>query len=220
MKATKPVLVLGGGIAGLTASRELARNGVSVILLEREGRLGGHVARWACMATNKCQKCSACLVADLKQEVLENQLIQVHTQGLLEKIAVGKKTIKAHVVPYSGHGGGENKGHESIEGTAVTKVDQWDVDAVFLATGFKIFPAEEKPMLHYGELNAVITTDDLNQIIREGRIASLSVSNDSKLRVAFLQCVGSRDRESGRDYCSQVCCKTSLRLAEGRSNNL
>ncbi len=68
-------------------------------------------------------------------------------------------------------------------------------------------------MLHYRELKAVITTEDLNRMIREDRLESLSLSNDKKLPVAFLQCIGSRDREAGRDYCSQVCCKTSLRLA-------
>jgi heterodisulfide reductase subunit A len=89
----------------------------------------------------------------------------------------------------------------------------WEVDAVFVATGFETFPAEQKPLLHYGELEGVITTADLDRLILENRVDSLPAADLPSPRVAFLQCIGSRDREAGRDYCSQVCCKTSLRLA-------
>ncbi|WP_377639604.1 FAD-dependent oxidoreductase [Oryzobacter terrae] len=40
------VVVVGGGIAGLTASLALAERGVRVTLLERDGRLGGRVRSW------------------------------------------------------------------------------------------------------------------------------------------------------------------------------
>ena len=40
-----PVLVIGGGVAGLTAAVELADTGVSVILVEKSPTLGGRVAR-------------------------------------------------------------------------------------------------------------------------------------------------------------------------------
>lgn len=43
--ASKPVLVIGGGIAGLTAAVELADAGASVILVEKSASLGGRVAR-------------------------------------------------------------------------------------------------------------------------------------------------------------------------------
>jgi heterodisulfide reductase subunit A len=87
------------------------------------------------------------------------------------------------------------------------------VDAIFVATGFEPFPAEEKPLLQYGILDAVTTTVDLDQVLLEDCIDTLPTAGIEEPRVAFLQCVGSRDREAGRDYCSQVCCKTSLRLA-------
>jgi len=59
----------------------------------------------------------------------------------------------------------------------------------------------------------VLTTVDLDFLVKQERIRSPWPGADGNRRVAFLQCVGSRDREAGRDYCSQVCCKTSLRLA-------
>ena len=42
---SKPVLVIGGGIAGLTAAVELADVGCQVILIEKSASLGGRVAR-------------------------------------------------------------------------------------------------------------------------------------------------------------------------------
>ena len=62
-------------------------------------------------------------------------------------------------------------------------------------------------------MDAVVTTADLDRLILEDRIPSLPVAGHPSPKAAFLQCIGSRDREAGRDYCSQVCCKTSLRLA-------
>ena len=43
--AARPVLVIGGGIAGLTAAVELADAGASVLLVEKSASLGGRVAR-------------------------------------------------------------------------------------------------------------------------------------------------------------------------------
>ena len=208
-----PVLVLGGGVAGLTAAEELARNGVRVLLLEKQGQVGGHAVRWACMATERCQKCSACVATDLKRRVLENPLVEVYTGGTLEGVTAEDGAVKARAVPVpeNGHAAGEGRG--AREGRALREGLTWEVDAVFVAAGFETFPAEQKPMLHYRELEAVITTEDLDRVILEDRLGSLPSAGSPSPRAAFLQCIGSRDREAGRDYCSQVCCKNSLRLA-------
>ncbi len=213
MKREKPVLVLGGGVAGLTVAEELARNCVEVLLLEKQAQLGGHAAHWACMATERCQKCSSCLVADIKQRVLENPRIQVHTGGKLAAVSVTGEAVQAEAIPVLQKNGGSGDGGEGIEGRFLRERVGWEVDAVFVATGFETFPAEQKPFLHYGELDAVMTTADLDRAILENRLDSLPAAGNPNPRIAFLQCVGSRDREAGRDYCSQVCCKTSLRLA-------
>src|SRR5689334_11252576 len=44
--ASGPVLVVGGGIAGLTAATGLAERGVDVVVVEREATLGGRVRSW------------------------------------------------------------------------------------------------------------------------------------------------------------------------------
>ncbi len=213
MDSRRPVLVIGAGVAGLTAAEELARNDVNVLLLEKQDKVGGHAARWACMATDRCQKCSACIVSDLKRRVLEDPRVQVYTGGRLEGLSFKEGCIRAGAVPVRGPGEPGPGAGLRAEGRPLRERVGWEVDAVFVATGFEVFPADQKPLLHYGELDAVITTADLDRALREDRIESLPGAASPQPRAAFLQCVGSRDREAGRDYCSQVCCKTSLRLA-------
>jgi heterodisulfide reductase subunit A len=58
----KPIVILGGGIAGITAALELAKLRHDVALIEKSPFFGGHAAHFCCKATDTCQKCGACLV--------------------------------------------------------------------------------------------------------------------------------------------------------------
>ncbi|MGQ9920083.1 MAG: FAD-dependent oxidoreductase [Desulfobacca sp.] len=62
MKNMKPVVILGGGIAGITAALELSKAGVAATLVEKSPFFGGKAATFACKATDACQKCGACRV--------------------------------------------------------------------------------------------------------------------------------------------------------------
>ena len=86
--------------------------------------------------------------------------------------------------------------------------------AVVLATGFEPYDPAENPLLGYGHFEGVLTTADLDRILREDDVARFAPDGDAPLRVAFIQCVGSRDRKSGREYCSQFCCRTTIRLIQ------
>jgi heterodisulfide reductase subunit A len=55
-----PVVVLGGGITGITATLELNRAGFKVALVEKSPFFGGQAANFCCKATDVCQKCGAC----------------------------------------------------------------------------------------------------------------------------------------------------------------
>ena len=63
------VLILGGGIAGLTAAQELARMRVGVHLIEKGPFIGGHAANLTCKATDRCIKCNHCLVEERLKEI-------------------------------------------------------------------------------------------------------------------------------------------------------
>jgi heterodisulfide reductase subunit A len=83
---SKEVLVIGGGIAGLTAAWELARLNLDVILVEKDPFLGGHAIRFCCKATEECLKCGACSVEKRLLEVMGEPRIKVYSGTELKSV--------------------------------------------------------------------------------------------------------------------------------------
>ncbi|MDP3286177.1 MAG: FAD-dependent oxidoreductase, partial [Desulfobacterales bacterium] len=81
------VLVIGGGIAGLTAAHELAKLGIKVELVEKEPFLGGHAVQFTCKAVESCAKCGACMAEEKLSNVIHNENIIIHTGAKLERIS-------------------------------------------------------------------------------------------------------------------------------------
>lgn len=190
------VLVLGGGVAGLTAAAVFAQSGLAVSLVERAQRLGGHAARLSCKATTGCVHCGACLLEAALQAVRTQPRIAVHL-GAVARIrrAAGAFSFELH--PACGAGAG----------TAAE-----EVAAVFLATGFSPFSPAERP-LGWGVFANVLTNLELEDRLRaEGRLTRPS---DGRVpgRIAFIQCVGSRNAQIGHLWCSAFCCAAALRAA-------
>lgn len=84
-------------------------------------------------------------------------------------------------------------------------------DQVLLTTGYRVFDASRKEELGYGIYKGVITSLDLEKMVKEGRI--VNTMGDTPKQIVFLQCVGSRDEKSGNNYCSKVCCVTAVKQA-------
>ena len=89
-----------------------------------------------------------------------------------------------------------------------------DVDAVILASGFQPFDAEQKGTYGYKKFPNVVTGMDLERIIRENVTVVRPSDGKTAQKIAFIQCVGSRDERLGNLWCSQVCCPYALRMAE------
>lgn len=188
----KCVLILGGGVAGLSAARTLNERGVKVHLVEKGDHLGGHAMNWACMATRTCENCSACLTSELADQVSHQSNTTICTQT--ELVGLGRN-------------------HQGFEADLTGKYSgKVIVDAVLTATGFSPFDPSELKSLGYGVHEKVITTVELNDLLKMGRISNLLPEHGAP-KIAFIQCVGSRNRKLNRNYCSQVCCKISLRHA-------
>jgi len=81
-------------------------------------------------------------------------------------------------------------------------------DGVLVATGHQVYDASRKVRFGHGRLEGVLTGEDAESILSR----DMSLGPDVR-RVAFIQCVGSRDPKEGRNYCSSVCCAYALRLA-------
>ncbi|NQT93453.1 MAG: FAD-dependent oxidoreductase, partial [Lentisphaerae bacterium] len=82
-------------------------------------------------------------------------------------------------------------------------------DAALVATGHAAYEATGKPALGYGRLPGVMTGEEA-----ESELSNQTFLGDPSADVAFVQCVGSRDPEIGRNYCSSVCCAYATRMAK------
>ncbi|MBE0522955.1 MAG: hydrogenase iron-sulfur subunit [Methanosarcinales archaeon] len=92
---------------------------------------------------------------------------------------------------------------------------EFDVGAIIVATGYHPFDAARKPEYGYKRIKNVITSMELEQMLNSsgpthGQVVRPSDGQPAK-RVAFIQCVGSRDETVGNPYCSRVCCMAAIK---------
>ncbi len=92
-----------------------------------------------------------------------------------------------------------------------------EVGAVILTTGFDEFDAKRKGEFGWGRYQNVVTSVQFERMLSaagpfEGHVIRLSDGREAK-RIAWIQCVGSRDSGCGNEYCSSVCCMASTKQA-------
>ncbi len=92
-----------------------------------------------------------------------------------------------------------------------------DTGALILAGGFEPFDARLKAEYGYGQWPNVITSLEYERMLSaagpyQGHIQRLSDGQIPR-RIAWVQCVGSRDSQIGNDYCSAVCCMSATKQA-------
>ena len=193
----KQVLVIGGGVAGLTAAHALARGAITVHLVEKAAVIGGHAARYACKAAEACVNCGACLAGTACRAAEENPMIHKRLNTQVTKVSPGQPyeiTVSA----------GD---HEAPQPNALITAD-----AVIIASGFSPFRPSKKPY-GWGHFPNVVTTLELeHSLLTHG--APLRPSDGAPAqKMAFIQCVGSRDASLGHLWCSKICCGSALRMA-------
>jgi len=88
-----------------------------------------------------------------------------------------------------------------------------EASAVILCTGFSHFDSINKPEWGFGTFPDVVTTTQVEQMISSGQGVRCPSDGRKPQRVAILLCVGSRDRQIGREWCSKICCTVSANLA-------
>ena len=91
-------------------------------------------------------------------------------------------------------------------------------DSVVVACGFSPFDAKKRIQYRYGVFQNVITGINLEEQLRFKDGIRRPSDNAIPKKVAFIQCVGSRDINIGNDYCSQVCCLYAMRMAKVLKN--
>ena len=97
-------------------------------------------------------------------------------------------------------------------------VEEIKVGSIILAPGFQEFQAQLRGEFGYGVYKNVISSIQFERYLSAsgptmGHVARPSDHKDPK-RIAFIQCVGSRDCTMDRDYCSSVCCMYATKEAQ------
>ncbi|ACX52205.1 methyl-viologen-reducing hydrogenase delta subunit [Ammonifex degensii KC4] len=191
---SKTILVIGGGLAGITAALEAAKANYPVVLVEKNEELGGWAARLYKQVTLK-PPYNRLEEPDIKERIKAveaNPNIKVYTSAKVEKISGAPGLFDATI--------------STKNGTVTERVG-----AIVLATGAVPYDASKLEHLGFGRFPNVITTDMLEEMARQGKIVRPSDGKEAK-SVAFILCAGSRDPEH-LPYCSASCCVDSLRQA-------
>jgi len=188
---SKPILVVGAGPAGLSAAHSLASVGQRVVLVDKESKLGGApiISGYAKLVPSGEWAKDA--IGGMVKRVEENGLIAIHKSSRVEEFTGSAGDFKARL----------------SDGKTV------EAGAAILATGFTHFDSVNKPEWGFGTFPDVVTTTQVEQMISSGRGIRCPSDGRKPERVAILLCVGSRDRQIGREWCSKICCTVSCNIA-------
>jgi len=96
-------LIIGGGIAGISAALELNQRGINASIIESQPILGGHAANYCCKATDQCHKCYACLVADRINQIKQSGKTSIYTRSELNSIQANTSSLTAAVTTRARH---------------------------------------------------------------------------------------------------------------------
>ena len=84
------VLVIGGGVAGLTVASDLADLDIDVEIVEQSDFPGGHAIQYTCKATDQCVKCGACMVEEKLARVVQNPKIKLMAGARVQEVSKSK----------------------------------------------------------------------------------------------------------------------------------
>ena len=182
----KTISIIGAGPAGIEAASVLAMQGFSVNIFEKSASPMKNVADKAFLFPNFAPAND--IVEAMNKKLLNSNIVQHPDTDI-----VGLSR--------------EQKGWKLTD----AKGESYYTDLVLLATGYTPFDAHRKEELGYGIYGGVVTSLEMEKMIRYEKIVN-SLGEKPK-RVVFLQCVGSRDEKSGNHYCSKVCCVTAVKQA-------
>jgi len=271
-KRVGAVLVLGGGIAGIQTSLDLAELGFKVFLVEHSSAIGGIMSQLD--KTFPTNDCAMCILSPKLVEVGRHPNIQIITQAEIEKVkgAVGNfnvilKKYPRYINEDKCTGCGLCSSWCPIETLseydeqlrkrksifikypqAIPKLPSIDrticlgcrlceyiceagaidftqkeeliplnVGSIIIAQGSTPYNALALKHYGYGRFSNVITSSEFERILSASGpfIGHVLRPSDGKVpeKVAWIQCIGSRDRRIGNDYCSAICCMYAIKEA-------
>jgi heterodisulfide reductase subunit A len=271
----KPIgaaLVLGGGIAGMQASLDLADSGYKVYLIDKSTAIGGTMSQLD--KTFPTNDCSMCIMSPKLVETGRHPNIHILTNTELEKVegTAGnfKVTVKqtsnyiindtctgcgtcAEVCPievendYNANIGTRKATYlrypqaipkiytidqeacigcglcqrlcpaKAIDYSKQNRFITLDVGSIIIAVGAKTFDPSQLTNYGYGTSPNILSSIEFERVLSAsgpfmGHVLRPSDGMAPK-KIAFIQCVGSRDRKINRAFCSAACCMYAMKEA-------
>nr|MBS0022310.1 hydrogenase iron-sulfur subunit [Gammaproteobacteria bacterium] len=197
---TREVLIVGGGLTGLTAALEASKAGYRATIVEKSGELGG----WAAKLYRRTPHRSPYTdpqetgIADLIAAVQSDANISVQLDATITRTSGSPGRFFVDIATESG----------------ATRTDRFG--AIIQATGFTPFDANKLPELGFGKSPDVVDQLGLERLAREANGGPIKRPSDGKdvRNVVFVQCAGQRSQSEGHlPYCSGHCCNTSIKQA-------
>lgn len=177
------VVIIGGGVAGMEAAKQLLFLGYTPIVVEQKDHLGGHVSQWNRLFPDMAS--AQDLVRHLGEEIVDANIFLETKVNFINRLREGYLVMLSNGVSVA-------------------------CRAILVASGFRLFDAARKEEYGYGVYDHVITNADLENWFNgnpDSRVPS------SPKKVGFVHCVGSRDLKAGNSQCSKVCCMTAVKQA-------
>lgn len=190
-------LIIGGGIAGISAALEIADAMKDVYIIEKTNKLGGQVV-------NIDQTFP---FMDSAQQMLEAKLKRVKNHPYI------KLFLESEIKAVSGYIGN----FETTVISANGKETDLKFGNIVVATGLKPFDPGVIQNYGYGKFPDVITSLEFEKMLLNGKICLKNGKEPNQ--IAIIHCVGSRNQDF-HEYCSRTCCMTALKYANQLKSEL
>ena len=221
----KRILVMGGGIAGLTAATEASKTGYEVTLVEKEAVLGGKANGWRKQfpTSYPYEQLEDNSIATMIAAVESDSNITIKTSSEVARIsgapgdftatfkAAGTKSewdAPAKVTPDQQERiekGEEEDPNAGMKVYTEKNPDGEDFGSVVLATGWRPADVSEFEHLGHGTLANVVTNAQFEKLAKEGKVPA---------NVAFIQSPGGQDNDKDFPYCNSVTSMVALKQAQ------
>jgi len=168
------------------------------------------------------EKCTGCGVCAQECPV---EAIDEYEQGLSRRSAVFVKYLQAVPSTFAIDREkciGCGTCQEVCRADAITYAEkdedvELSVGAIILAPGFEEFDPSLKSEYGYGRYSNVVSSIEFERILSAtgpyGGTVLRPSDGDIPRKIAFIQCVGSRDAKLGNNYCSSACCMYAIKEA-------
>ena len=198
-KYERHILVVGGGLSGMTAAIEASKAGYPVTIVEKTAALGGSAAKaWKGIPQRAPYADPEDTGVDALVAAIEaDSKIKVHLSSTVTKTSGAPGRFAADISTESGSTATENFG------------------AIIMASGYKEYDASQLPEFSYGKSSNVVTQAELDAMAKAANGGPIKTKDGKDVNsVAFIQCAGQRsDKEGHLPYCSGHCCLTSIKQA-------